>query len=415
MIEIKRRPPGRRVRSFASGAAAIALLLFTMPAGAGTAEGLDLSVGDVFPLTRSDIGFAVDPDALILAQSTGESSPGSAWESAIPPAKDFDWVQTTSGEWLKGELKQMYSGSMEFDSDEFDIQTIDMDDVAQFRGVGEKRISIDGPDGPEVYVGKLVITKDTVVIDTADGRQEFPRSRLLAVTEGAESEWDNWSAKISLGVNFSRGNSNQTDLTAKLNVKRQTPENRFVVDYLGNMSENSNAQTVNNHRLSGFFDMFVAKEYFFRPAFGEYFRDPFQNIDQRVTVGFGAGYHIIDTPDTTWDVFGGPGYRWTRYVSVSPGESDEVDTPALVAGTYYDTSFTDDIDFNASYDFSIVNDESGRYTHHIITTVEIELTEILDFDISFVWDRTQKPQTRSDGTTPDKDDFQLLFTLGVDI
>ena len=190
---------------------------------------------------------------------------------------------------------------------------------------------------------------------------------------------------------------------------------RLVLDYLGNMSTSSGTETTNNHRFNTFFDMFLAKEYFFRPVFFEYFRDPFQNIDYRTTIGIGGGYHIIDTPDTTWDVSGGPGFRATRYVSVAPGDSQKVTTPALVAGTFYDTSLTKTIDFNANYTFSIVNQESGTYTHHAIATFEIELTDILDFDISFVWDRTQDPQTRADGTTPKQDDVQLLLTLGVDI
>ena len=84
-------------------------------------------------------------------------------------------------------------------------------------------------------------------------------------------------------------------------------------------------------------------------------------------------------------------------------------------GTFYDTALTKLVDFNGRYNFSIVNEESGTYTHHAIATFEIELTSILDFDISFVWDRTQDPQTRADGSVPKQDDFQLLLTFGVDI
>jgi hypothetical protein len=64
---------------------------------------------------------------------------------------------------------------------------------------------------------------------------------------------------------------------------------------------------------------------------------------------------------------------------------------------------------------SVVNQKSGTYTHHAIATFEIELTDILDFDVSFVWDRTQDPQVRGDGSVPKQDDFQMLFTLGVNI
>ena len=38
----------------------------------------------------------------------------------------------------------------------------------------------------------------------------------------------------------------------------------------------------------------------------------------------------------------------------------------------------------------------------------------LDLDVSLVWDRTQKPQTRADGTVPEKDDFRLIFGLAYE-
>lgn len=415
MIGSSPRPAGRLARLSGTSAVGCILLFIGLGAGAAEARGLDLTIGDVFPVDRSDLGFTEDPQAVLLAQASGESTPEGVWQTAIPPTDAFDWVQTTSGEWLKGELKVMYSENLEFDSDEFGIQNIDWEDVAQFRGHGEKRISIEGAAGPETYIGELIVTEETVIIDTAEGRKEFPRSKLLAMTKGARTEWENWSAKISFGLNFSRGNSEQTDYTAKIYISRRTPENRFVIDYLGNVRENAETRTVNNHLLSTFFDMFVAKQYFFRPVFGEYFRDPFQNIDYRGTLGIGGGYHIIDTPKTTWDVAGGPAFRVTRYVSVQPGDSQEVTTPGLVVGTFYDTTLTKTVDFTGQYNMAIVNEESGTYTHHAIATFEIELTDLLDFDVSFVWDRTQDPQVRADGTTPKKDDFQLLLTLGIDI
>jgi hypothetical protein len=405
MIASSQRPAGRVPRLVATSTVGCILLFMGLGAGAAGAGDLDLTVSDVFPTTRSDLGFTEDSNAVLLAQASTDATPKGVWATAIPPTDEWDWVQTTSGEWLKGELKVMYSGNLEFDSDEFDLQNIDWNDVEQFHGTGKKRISIDGPGAPEVYVGELIVTKDKVTIDTAEGKKEFPRSKLISITQDARTEWDNWAVKISFGLNFTRGNSTQTDFTAKANIRRRTPDNRFVIDYLGNISENADAQTVNNHRLNTFFDMFVAKEYFFRPVFAEYFKDKFQNIDYRGTIGIGAGYHIIDTPKTTR----------TRYISVEPGDSDQVDTPVLVLGTFYDTALTKTVDFNANYNLGIVNEASGTYTHHAIATFEIELTSVLDFDVSFVWDRTQNPQVREDGTTPKQDDFQLLLTLGVDI
>lgn len=415
MNGLSQRACANIARLFDVTVVALCLLLSGLEAYAYDARNLNLAVSDVFPFTRSDLNFTEDPDLLRLAQASTESDAEKAWETALPPPGKFDWVQTTSGEWLKGKLKVLYNESLEFDSGQFGLQTIGWGNVAQFRGHGIKRLSFDTPDGPIAVDGHVFVTRETVTVVTDKETREFPRSKLISITPGAKKETDNWSAKIGLGVTFSRGNSDQTDMSAKANIKRRTSENRFVVDYLGNFSSSGGTQTTNNHRLNSYFDIFAGKHFFWRPAFLEYYRDPFQNLDYRATIGAAAGYRIIDTPKTTWDVSGGPGYRATRYVSVQPGDSQKVTTPALIGSTAYETTLTKTLDFNALYNFSVVNKESGTYTHHATATFEIKLTDLLDFDITFVWDRTQNPQARSDGTVPKQDDFQLLLTFGVDI
>ena len=375
----------------------------------------DLSINNVSPATNSELIFAGPLQPLLLAHAVDNSEDHGSWESGKPRSDQFDWIQTTSGEWLKGETKVLYSDQLEFDSDEFGLQLLDWDNVAQLLSRGTMRVSLDLPDGLRVLSGIVNVDGKIVSIVSSTGVEEFDRNLLLSITPSADSEEDNWSANLGLGLNFTRGNSEQTDFTLKFNIKRLTPENRFVIDYLGNFSETREQETVNNHRLNAFYDIFAAREYFWRPIFAEYYRDPFQNIDSRITIGVGAGYHIIDSPRTTWDVSGGPAYRATRYVSVEPGASDDVDTPVLVGGTYYDTALTKTVDFNARYNFSIVNEESGTYTHHAIATVETEVTSILDFDVSLIWDRTKDPSVRSDGSVPKQDDFQLMLTLSVDI
>jgi hypothetical protein len=151
-----------------------------------------------------------------------------------------------------------------------------------------------------------------------------------------------------------------------------------------------------------------------RPVFAEYFRDPISNIERRVTLGTGIGYHIIDTSKTKWDATAGPAYQSTVFRSVEQGEEPKESTLAFVFATAFDTELTKRLDLKANYNFNIVNEESGTYIHHVITTLETELTKWLDFDISFVWDRTQDPTPRADGTIPEQNDFQVIFSIGVD-
>jgi len=173
------------------------------------------------------------------------------------------------------------------------------------------------------------------------------------------------------------GNTDQTDKIGSLLIRRRTPENRLLINYTEQFSDVNDIETIDNHRLNLLYDIYPERGFFWRPIFFEYYHDPFQNIDHRATIGFGAGYHLLDKPGVTWNISGGPAYRVIQYDSVQTGDDDEADTPALVVGTFY----------------------------YAKATFNIELTSTLDFDISLVWDRTRDPQPRSDN------DSGEMFTL----
>ncbi len=344
------------------------------------------------------------------SKNTPPGSPSWGPPSALP--EKFDWIQLTSGEWLKGDLKVLYEKKLEFDSDELDLLELDWEDVKQVRG--HKLYSVRF-EGPVTVVGILKVVDDKVFVTTEEKVLEFDRSRLISIAYGEPKEIGYWSAKVSLGLDIREGNSDQIDYSASAHAQRRTSESRFFIDYLGIFNKTEGVETANSQRISSYYDIFKTRKFFWRPVFGEYFRDPFSNIQNRVTVGTGIGYHIIDTSKTEWDITPGIAYQYTQNVSVEAGQDTDNSTPAFVLGTNYDTELTKKIDFNASYRFYIVNQESGTYTHHAKAAIEIELTRRLDLDLSFVWDRIQDPKPEADGRIPNQDDFYFFFGIGFEL
>ena len=49
-----------------------------------------------------------------------------------------------------------------------------------------------------------------------------------------------------------------------------------------------------------------------------------------------------------------------------------------------------------------------------MTGFEVELTSLLDFDFTFVWDRIQNPRPDSNQEIPLQDDYRMIFSLGLD-
>ena len=355
---------------------------------------------------------------LCLGASVNIGAAESSWETFVPPPDDkFDWIQLTNGEWLKGEFKVLYDYEVEFDSDELDLQTFDLEDVKQIRTHKAIGIRIEDPelsDDPIIVEGILTMIGDKIIMTEGDETREFNRNQLLSIAQTDKKEIELWSFSISLGANIRGGNTETTDLNLQANAKRRTASSRLILDYFGNYSEAEGNETSNNHRIKGYRDLFISKKLFWRQLLGEYYRDRFKNIDHQLSLATSLGYHIIKTSKTKWDISAGLGGRYTKFVSVETGKDSDNTSPALGAGTMYDTELNKWMDFLVDYSFQIVNEESGKYTHHFITTLSTDLIGDMDFDVSFVWDRIQKPQPNSDGSVPKKDDYQLIFALSYD-
>jgi len=363
----------------------------------------------------ADVAKDAEESQAIIEQvkATSEKDSAKTTKEWIPSAEKFDWIQLTSNEWLKGEIKGMYKDSLEFDSDKLDLLDIDWDDVKILRSHRVNNINIEGIGATS---GVLEVTGDSLEIVNDYENQTYDRSKLISFAPGGKRERDLWAIKATLSLDLRQGNTDQVDYTAKVNIKRRGSTTRFLMDYIGNISktnggDGSLVETINNHRLNASYDYYKTRYFFYTPVFAEFFRDPFTNIDSRITLGAGLGYTVIDDGRTELSFSGGPAYVKTEFVSVSAGENTSESTPAAVLKTNYDFELTKTIDFIARYNIQVGNQASGGYTHHIILTVESEITGALDFDTSFIWDRTTHPTEAADGTSPEPNDYRITFGI----
>jgi len=370
------------------------------------------SAEDELSKLEQAVGESAGEEATVDAEAAAAADEASS-KPWLPAAKEFDWVQLTSGEWLKGEIKSMYNDSLEFDSDKLDLLNIDWEDVKYLKSYRPSEINIEDS---EPLTGSLQISGDKVTITNGENVQEFNRLDLISLTPTGEREADLWALKFTLGLNVRSGNTEQLDYNAKFGAKRRTAKSRFLLDYIGNISKTGNedgvlVETINNNRLGASHNIYATRYFFYTPVFAEFYRDPFQNIDQRITAGLGLGYTIFDTGKYEWNVNGGPAYVGTKYISVQPGEEQKVEAGALVLATDFDAELTKALDFIFKYNIQAKEAEAGGYTHHMIATFESEITGSLDFDISMIWDRISQPATDANDNTPKPDDYRL--TVGV--
>jgi len=329
----------------------------------------------------------------------------------VPPEDGYDWIQLTSGEWLKGELIVLSTEEFEFDSDILDELILDREDVSRFYSTRMFGISIRGY---ELLSGQLRIDEQSVFVTTDGEVQSFTREQLVAITVSAERERDRWSGELTLGANVRRGNADFIEYHMIAGLERRTPQSRVFIDYIGSFNETEGVRVDNNHRVNVAFDKFSGTRFFWRPFIGQYFRDPFQNIEHQFTLETGVGYEITDTSRTEWDVWSAVGVNAVRRVSVESGQPSKTRSPALSLGTDFDTELTSWMDYLFSFQMTFLDEESGEYQHHLLTTLSTDLIRNIDFDVSVVWDRTESPPPDAQGNIPEKDDFRLMVGISFD-
>ncbi len=334
------------------------------------------------------------------------------WEDQSPTPKKYDWVQTKSGEWFKGDIKAMFNEELDFDSDEIGLYSFDFDDVKQIKSFHTVSVNIDGVAS---FTGIIRMKDDTITIIQGDKEFTFPVEQIISFAYKGESTLDYWSGKGSLNLDQQKGNTDQKDYTANFKLQRRTATTRLALKYTGNVSYVNHEETKNNHRINAIFDVFISKQLFYTPIYAEYYKNSYQNIASQFTASIGIGYKFIDTKDIDWEISTGPGVIRTKYDTIYQGESsDTVTSAALQTRTNLEVEITDDLTFLWDHQFAITDKNSGYYKHHMTTTLEVDITDAFSLDFSYVWDHLSRPERDSTGETPYKDDYRTLMGFGID-
>lgn len=336
---------------------------------------------------------------------------------------DWDWIELDTGELLKGKIKTLYDNDLEFDSDHFGVITISWSDIKQLhsstdhtlrlrREAAKERAQGDKPGKKDgVVTGKLAMRDEKVEVSGPRENVTLEQDDVLGIVTGRKE--DLWSVRLSMGGNFRRGNTDLDEYHAQIRVERRTVATRLNLNYRGNFSQTNEVETSNNHRVYGFFDYFMTARVFLRPIGFEYYRDPFQNLAHRLTIGGSIGYTLVDRSNLVVDVSAGPALQFTEFETVEEGNSTS-ENLAGVAQAEVDWEIDSDLDFLGSYGLQFAPSDGGGLSLYFENTLIYELSGDIDLELSLIWDRTGNPVSTSEGEEPDEDDLRLILGVGVE-
>ncbi|MEM8867705.1 MAG: DUF481 domain-containing protein [Verrucomicrobiota bacterium] len=325
-----------------------------------------------------------------------------------PEDATFDWIMLESGEWLKGDLNSMYSSVLEFDSDKMGIQEFDWEDVSRIRTHNSLSVKLDKQD---TRSARLIMKDEQIYLDE-EKEIKVDKYDAIAIAPDSDAFLDSLSARLSLSSNFRYGNTDQGDIVFTGWIKRRTAENQFYADFLSNYSYLENEVTTENFRSTSYMDIFWSKRIFLRAVSFEFYRDPLQNIDQRYTLGTSLGYYIIDTRKTRWNVTLGPAFEYTVYSSVTAGDSNSERQLATVFSSELEHELTKKLDWTSTFRAQYSN-AAGSGSVYFLNSLEYDITDAIDLDVSLIWDRVNNPVENNEGLESQEDDLRLTIGIGL--
>jgi hypothetical protein len=337
------------------------------------------------------------------------------WRPPPPAADRWDWIQLSSGEWLKGTIERMRDDEIEFDSDELDTLHLDWEDVVQLRSPRRNVYRF----GQFLVVrGPAVMEGQVLTVMVGEVKQEFPRDDLTAIVPGADQEWDYWSGNINVSANYRSGNTDQSQYGTQSWIRRETARNRARFDVTGNYGKLNGEKNEDSVRTNLKWDIYWSRNFYITPANFESFRDGFSNIQLRLTPSAGIGYHILRGKQDL-EVEALVGYQGTQFGSVVEGESETAQNASLTLGVMSSWELTKRVDFDASYRLMVTVPDVGDTSHMLVTMLSIELIGgmslgDLDLDIGFNLERIREPQADEFGEVPKKNDYRLTLGLGLE-
>ncbi|MDP9339158.1 MAG: DUF481 domain-containing protein [Acidobacteriota bacterium] len=131
---------------------------------------------------------------------------------------------------------------------------------------------------------------------------------------------DTWSGLLDTGLSLTRGNSATISFSLAGKAIRQTDRDKitlYTTAIYGKNDNTSPSQTI-AHQIQGGVrgDVNLSPRFF---VFGltDFNSNQLQHLDLQNVIAGGAGYHVIKTKVTTFDVFGGAGYNQEYFSAYS--------------------------------------------------------------------------------------------------
>ncbi len=209
-----------------------------------------------------------------------------------------------------------------------------------------------------------------------------------------------WKGKITLGVNWQDGNTESRNISAGATAVRRSEKDRFLMNFLYNMTEDDGERTAENTYGQ------LKYDYFWKPKWYVYLNidmlsDDFQDINLRTSVGPGVGYQIWEGEDKSLSLEAG-----VSYTSEDRDMKEDTNWVAARIAANFLYRLFEKVVFTDQFVIYPNLDDTGVYTLRNEAALVTDIGASWALRLSNIWERNSDP-----GPDVKEDDFTSIIGL----
>jgi putative salt-induced outer membrane protein len=206
-----------------------------------------------------------------------------------------------------------------------------------------------------------------------------------------------WGGLFDTGLALTRGNSQTASFTFNAKAVRETPRDKLTLysNYIfaNNDTTPPSSTTANQFQAGARGDLNVGPRMFVF-AFTDFATNEIQHLDLRQTYGGGAGYHVIKTDRTVFDIFAGIDYdrdEFGIYSYTNPAPppaaltvlASDMNSAEAVVGEEFDTHLSKRSTLTERFSFFPNLSHTGEYRMQFDTSLAVQMKTWLSWQTTF--------------------------------
>ena len=219
-----------------------------------------------------------------------------------------------------------------------------------------------------------------------------------------------WRYLLTAGANASSGNNNAASLNLAAEGARQSSNDKWTWGAKADHARSSGEATTDRYGLRTQYNRDISPDWFGFGS-GETLRDKLANIAGRYSVASGVGRHVWREDSGFFDVSGGLGYSYDRYVmptDVAGAMRDNYGRVELVLAEESSHRLTRTTHLRQKFTLYPNLSDSGKYRAVLDTGMTVEMTPTINLSAGLSYRYDSDP-----GTNLEKGD--AMFVTGLSL